>query len=287
MVAASVTPTVVTDARLLDRWTRVGVAVAVAPLLPWGTVHVFLMSVACHIPWWVAWIPALSTTGVMIASTRLAMRHRLDAHTRAMARWLSWFAITLDALVSGVYHVLPAHINPGPVVVFFVAILPVVMGGCLWHIRSATEAQEIRTASDAAERAAAAHAAQVERDTARAAELAHERQLTQARTAAAAAVQREQAARNRVTTALAAPSKPTLVPATPTGPTDALGREARPSPKRDAALRYLIERCRAGELDAVTGADVDREIGANGYARGTRLANWKRDVADYVAREAA
>jgi hypothetical protein len=287
-----------TDARLLDRWTRTGVAVAVAPLLPWGAVHVFLLAAACGIPSWVAWIPALSTTGVMIASTRLALQHKLDRHTRALAKYLSWFAITLDALVSGIYHVLPVHLTPSAVVIFTVAILPAIMGGLLWHIRSLAGAQESRAAAEAAEAAIAAQTATAELDAQRQAlalqasadeqrrldELNHAQQIADIRKQAAHAAEREQAARKRVADAVTAPSKPHLVPDPPAGPVDALGRPAKASPKRDKALRYLI--AQAGRLDEVTAAEVDRHIESKGYAR-KYLTEWKAGVRTHVTNKGA
>jgi hypothetical protein len=287
-----------TDARLLDRYTRIGVGVAVAPLLPWGAVHVFLLAAATGIPSWVAWIPALSTTGVMIASTRLALQHKLDRRTRALAKYLSWFAITLDALVSGIYHILPAHLTPNPAVIFTVAILPAIMGGLLWHIRSAAGAQESRMAAEAAEAATAAQAAAAELDAQRQAlalqaeadeqrriaNLNHEQQIANIRSQAAQAAEREQAAHKRVAAAITAPSKPTLVPPAPAGPVDALGRPAKASPKRDKALRYLLDQ--VVRLDDVTAAEVDRHIGSTGYAR-KYLTDWKDGVRAHVADKGA
>lgn len=270
------------DARLLDRWTRVGVSVAVAPLLPWGAVHVFLLSVVSGIPSWVAWVPALSTTGVMIASTRLALQHKLDRRTRTLAKYLSWFAITLDALVSGIYHVLPDHLTPNAVVIFTVAILPAIMGGLLWHIRSLAGAQEQREHAELAEldeRLAAEREIDLTAARRRDQEAAHALNLKR--------MANDTAAAQRATTEYLerqAPSKPHLVPDPPAGPVDALGRPAKASPKRDAALRYLI--AQHGRLDDVTAAEVDRHIKSTGYAR-KYLTEWKASVRTHVANKGA
>lgn len=292
--------------RLLDSWTKRGLTTAIAPLLPWGAASVFLLAVALGVPWWVAWIPALSTTGVMLGASLLSMRPGLDRHIRNYARNLAAFAIVLDALVSGVQHITPAHVaDPSKALVFLVCILPPVMGGLLYHAFLLARAQErdMVTAWEAAKRqaeadriareqaASAALAAEIERarvsEAERGKQLAHERQLAEIAAQTARDAEREATARRTVETALKPPVKttrvkPHLVPDPPAdGPVDALGRKARPAPKRDAALRYLLDAHRSGRnLDDITAAEVDKAIKANGYSK-SRLPTWITDVRAY------
>lgn len=299
-----------TDGRLLNRWTRAGLTTAISPLILWGAASVFMISVACGVSVWIAWVPALSTSGVMLASTLISLQSGLDRRIRHYAGYLAAFAVVLDALVAGVQHTLPATIDAPLGVKFLIGLLPSVMGGLLVHIWAMAHAQERREASELAAREARAETereARIEADRVHAAELAASRELaetaereTAARRRAQETAAREVATNKAALDRVAAPAPATVVkpvplhavpsvreakrPTKPAGTVDALGRAARPAPKRDAALKYLIQKCRAGELDGVTAAEVDRHIGANNYAK-RLLDGWKRDVREHVERE--
>lgn len=307
------TPEITSDVALprpiqfLDRWTQVGFTLVVAPLILSGAVSVFMLAVACGWDPWVAWIPAVSTSGVMIMSSQLAMRRGLDAHIKQWATRLTVTAILIEMVVAGLQHTLPTELHPPAIVLFLIGCLPTAMGGAtykLWRLASA--AQDAANAAVAqAKLDAIDHAAAQQAETAalaqriaiqeaadtrkRDAELSHQYQLAAlANQAAEAEVRRSQAAQT-VAKALKEPQRPHLVPPPATGPVDALGRPAKPSPKRDAALRYLLAEYRNGrDLDTVTAAEVDGVISANGYARkNNNLTTWIADVREYAAKGAA
>jgi hypothetical protein len=295
------------DPELFDTWTRYGIYIALIPLLGWDAASVFMLAVASKIDAWVAWIPAISTSGIMLASTRISMRPGLDPHVRAQARRLAWFGGVLGLVIAAVQHALPADIDtPHWGWRALIGGLPVAMGGALAHIYAQARASHdaaLRTYTEAqaAEAAAvlAAETAQILARQTREAELAHADQLAQIETratrerlAAELEAQRELAAlaARTATVASAVKSPPDLravPPPEPSGNVDALGRKARPSEKRDAALRYLLAEHRDGrDLDTVTAAEVDRAIKANGYAK-KNLAQWIADVRSYAQGSAA
>jgi Na+-transporting methylmalonyl-CoA/oxaloacetate decarboxylase gamma subunit len=299
--------------RYLDGWTNGFMAVVAAPLLLWGAASTFQLTNACFHNPWISWIPAASTSGVILVTSRLRERTGLDAHIKRLASYLIAVAMTIEISVSGIQHVLPSTLNPPALVLFFMGCVPTGMGGFtykLWRMAAAAEreanaaAEQARIeASEQAQAAIVAAQAQAEAERARLAaerekvalwEDAQARQrsanLAAQREAAQLAAQQTEAqlrlaeAQARVANAVnAAPAPaPKTTKANPKKPlhavdTDALGRVAKPSPKRDAALRYLIEQAKAGRLDEVTAAEVDKHIEANSYAR-RYLAEWKRDV---------
>ncbi|MGH9290836.1 MAG: hypothetical protein ACRD0V_21490, partial [Acidimicrobiales bacterium] len=198
--------------RLLDPWTRVGLVATAVPLLLWGGVSVTTLTHACQVSWLLAWIPAVATSGVMIAATLISMTPALDTATRRYAGWLAAGGIVADILAAGAAHYLESqHATPPPELAALMGGLPSLMGGLLIHVVALVSAQRRREAVDAraarlaAEQAAVAAAA--ERDAraradtaaaaARALELDHQRALTAeaTRTAHAGRVVAEQAER--------------------------------------------------------------------------------------------
>lgn len=289
--------------RFLDTWTQTGIGLVVAPLILWGATSVFMLTAACGVPMWAAWIPAVSTSGVMLVASRLAMRQGLDLHIKRYALWLAVAAVLIEMVVAGLQHALPETLNAPGLVKAMIGALPTAMGGAtfkIWSMASAAQDAANAAAQDAIDQAAlaaetarietAAHAeriaAQKSAESQRqAAEIAHQRELTALATTAAAAEQNRAKAAATVAKALeAAPQRPHLVPDPAPEPTDALGRPARVSPKRDAALRYLLTQ--RNRLNDVTAAEVDREIGANGYAR-KHLTTWITDVRTHAGEGAA
>lgn len=293
--------------RYLDRWDNALIGLVVIPLVLWGAASVFMLAMACRIEVWIAWVPALATTGVMLSTTRMAMRHGMPAHIKQWATYLAAFAVFAEIIVAGLQHSLPDKLQPPAIVMFVIGCLPTLMGAAtikVWasafaaqDAANAAAEQAARNELDRAETARIETAALAERlrleqaadARRRADELDHQRKLTQlASDAAAAEAQRAQAAATveKAVKAPAAPSRPRLVPPPATEPTDALGRPARPSPKRDAALRYLIAQHDDGRLEEVTATEVDKHIGANAYAR-KHLTTWIADVRAYVSKGAA
>lgn len=284
--------------RYLDTWTQAGIALVVAPLILWGAVSVFMLATACGITPWVAWVPAVSTSGVMLVTTRLAMRRGLDPHIKQWATGLAVVAVAIEMVVAGLQHALPATLQPPAVVMFLIGCLPTVMGAAtlkVWSAAStaqetanAVAAQAVLDARAADEQARAQTAALAEQlrlksaadAQAREAELAQARQLAALAAQTAQAEQAKAHAARQVADALKsppAPQRPHLVP--PPKPAGGL--------KRDAALAWLVEQARAGrDLDSIPAAEVDRHIGAKAYAR-KHLKTWIADVRAYVAKGVA
>lgn len=291
--------------RFLDSWTQAGIGFVVAPLILWGAASVFMLTAACGVPYWAAWIPAVSTSGVMLVTSRLAMRRGLDLHIKRYAAYLAVAAVLIEMVVAGLQHALPETLHAPAAVKALIGALPTAMGGAtfkVWSMASAAQDAANVAAQDALDQAALAAetarietAAQAQRLAAQTAadkqrqdsELAHQRELTKlAADAAAAETARAQAAQS-VAKALTTPQRPHLVPDPTPGSTDALGRPMRTSPKRDAALRYLLAQHNIGrDLHTVTAAEVDREIGGQGYAR-KHLKTWIADVLTHAGKGAA
>lgn len=263
---------------LFDPWTRRGLLLALVPLLGWDAASVFQLAVAAHITFYVAWIPAISTSGIMLASTRISMR-AADADVRRQAKILSWVGLSLGVVIAAVQHSLPQNLGTVPwEAMALIGALPVAMGGWLWHIYSLAHTRAEQTAT-AAHAAMIAHAeaeatAQRDRDTAerhRTAELAHARELaaTAERAATAQREATELAERKRATAASvvnAALTGPTLV-RTP-APKPAAKRTAKPT-LRDAAIAELVARHRAGgDITTTVAVELDAAIGASkGYCK--------------------
>lgn len=284
--------------RYLDRWDDRLIATGVAPLVLWGAASVFMLAKACGIEPWIAWVPALSTTGVMLVSTRMAMRYGMPAHIKRWATYLAVFAVFAEIIVAGLQHSLPQTLQPPAIVMFAIGCLPTLMGAATIKVWSAAHSAQT-AANAAAEQAtldaqtAAEHAraqtatlaeqlrlkATADAQT-REAELVQARQLAALAQQAAQAEQTKAAAARQVADALtspSAPNRPHLVP--PPKPTS--------SPKRDAALAWLVEQARAGrDLDSIPAAEVDRAIDAKAYAR-KHLKTWIADVRAYVAKGVA
>ena len=51
---------------LFDPWTRRGLLIALVPLLGWDAASVFQLATAAHVAAYVAWIPAISTSGMRL-----------------------------------------------------------------------------------------------------------------------------------------------------------------------------------------------------------------------------
>lgn len=301
--------------RLLDPLTRAGIALTAAPLLLWGGVSVACLTHATNVSWWIAWIPAVATSGVMIAATRIAMTQRLDRDIRRYAGWLSGAGILADILAAGAQHYLEAqHATPPPELAALMGGLPSLMGGLLIHIVCMVSAQARREVAEAeraaqavvdaaqARRVAEAEAVEAEAAAAKrkAADLAHQRELaTEAERAAAAlrekaaaeqqiaaAKRAESAALEAVLTAKPAPGLHLIKPAT---------RKAvrpgtrRPAPLKESALRYLAAQHEAGiDIDTISSATLDGQIGASpGYSK-KQIRAWREQVREHAAtRQAA
>lgn len=252
-----------TDAPLFSRWTWGAVGLTLAPLILWGAASVFLLAIAVGIPWYLAWIPSASTTGVMLLSSNFSMTETLSGHVRSYARTLAWFCISLDTLVAGLHLALPAQVHPGWGWLLLIGMLPPLMGGISWHMVGSAIREHRANLATAAAAQLAEQAARLEREaaTARAAELA-----------AAAARTREIEATNArrrdeaATVVNAALTGPTLVRSAPQRP--AAPRKTKPN-LRDTAITELVRRHRAGQdITDTVAAELDRTIGASkGYCK--------------------
>lgn len=297
--------------RLLDRLTWLGLALTVGPLLLWGGISVARLTEACNVSWWIAWIPAVATSGVMIAATKLAMTPTLDERIRAYAGWLSFGGILADILAAGAQHYLEArHLQPAPEMAAIMGGLPSLMGGLLVHIVAmvfAQARQEKAAAERAQAEAARAARAEVEAEAARRKRIAdeneaHQRKLDHQRELAAEAAratetlqrkaqaereltEAQQAAVATVNDALTAPLQ--LVHSTTSKRPAVAAQSGRGAPLKTKALRYLADQLAAGaDIDQIRPADLDKAIGASaGYSK-KQITTWRGQVKAHAARKA-
>lgn len=273
--------------RLLDRPTWLGLALTVGPLLLWGGVSVARLTHACAVTWWIAWIPAVATSGVMIAATKLAMTPTLDQRIRTYAGWLSAAGILADILAAGAQHWLEAqHRAPAPELAAVMGGLPSLMGGLLVHIVAMVVAQSRREREAA--QAAAVELDELSRATAlrsaeRAAELAHAAALAEQAQARLAVEQELATAKADRVAMVEQATAPVLRlaagggrgrTAVPRGP--ASGRR---SPVRDAAIRWLRERHEGGhDLASVGPSELATAIQASRETCKKGLPEWRSAV---------
>lgn len=292
----------------LSRSTRAGLVITLAPLLVWGWVALTRLALACAVPVAIAWIPAVATSGVMIAATTLAMTATLDRPTRRYAGWLATLGIGADIAAAGVQHYLEAlHQQPPAWLAVPVGGLPCLMGGLLVHVVGLVYAQRRREVVDA-ERARlereradadAAAAAQRQRDKDAEDETRHRRDLARAAELAdeaeRAAVARQREADEAQRLSEAQTRVAAVVDEALTPPADLrAARERRATtprkaaassraPLRDAAIRYLAAQHRDGvDLDTIGPAALDRAIGATGYSK-RHIAAWREQVRTHEA----
>jgi hypothetical protein len=280
-------------------WTRRALTAALIPLLGWDAASVFQLAMAVGNGWYIAWIPALSTSGLMLAATQIAQR-ATDPDVRRHATWLAWTALVMGVFIAGVQHVLPAHLEHVPWYWrALVGSLPVAAGGWLYHIyatgtarakavaEAARAAQRVEAAAQREAEIARTHAAEAaERDriTAerqRAEEIAHAKTLADlaakaanAEAAAAAEVARKLAAQRQLDDLVTSYAKPRAVASR--------ARATNPGATtlKAKAIAELVRRHRAGDdIRQTVGADLDRAIGASvGYSKKLPL----KDVIDHV-----
>lgn len=176
-------------------------------LLLWGGVSLFHLARLCNVPGWFAWIPSVSTSGVMLLATAIGIRDHLEKKTKVWAWSLAGFGIFCDIVVAGGQHVIAMSdtpTTPHPAWGWAIGGLPPLMGGALVHVMAMAKAQHNR-AKAATERAAQERAERADREAINAA--AHERdlaaQLTLENTRSTNAI-KESAARERAAGAEAA-----------------------------------------------------------------------------------
>lgn len=261
---------------LFDRWTRRGLLLALVPLLGWDAASVFSLALAAHVAVYVAWIPAISTSGIMLASSRISTQ-ATDPDVRRQAKILSWVSLALGVFIAAVQHALPTQLGAVPwEAMALIGALPVAMGGWLWHVYSLAHARaDAATLAAAAEVIARAEAdATAQRDriaaqrdqeaqiaTARALADIATRKAAAEREAADAATRRAAAQRKLVGEVADVTDGPRVVPVRKPA-----GREA---PLRKAAITELVRRHRAGQdITKTVSAELDRTIGASvGYSK--------------------
>jgi hypothetical protein len=260
---------------LFDKWTRRGLLAALVPLLGWDAASVFSLATAAHVAAYVAWIPAISTSGIMLASSRISTQ-ATDPDVRRQAKVLSWVGLALGVFIAAVQHALPTDLGSVPwEVMALIGALPVAMGGWLWHIYSLAHARA--EAAELARQAAAIAQTQAdaiaERDRI-AAERDREAQIATARALADIATRKaaaEREAAEAATRRAAAERKLTSeVADVADGPRAVPTRRpaGREAPMRKAAIAELVRRHRAGQdIRKTVSAELDRAIGASGYSK--------------------
>lgn len=117
-------------------------------LLLWGGVSLFHLAVLCKVPEYWAWIPPVSTSGVMLLSTAIAMQDKLEQKIRNWAWGLAGFGIFADIAAAGGQHVMEmtngATYTPDPMWGMAIGGLPPLMGGVLVHVISMVFSQHRR-----------------------------------------------------------------------------------------------------------------------------------------------
>lgn len=288
----------------LNRWTLTGLVVAICSLVIWEWVALVNLALACLVWTWICWIPAMATSGVMLASTALHMTPELDQRIRTYAGWLAAGGITAGILGTGLQHYLEAaHITPSPWVALPLGGIPVFMGGLLVHLLSMVFAQRRREQAHAEAAQAKAEAnrqalvvAENDRQLRASTETAehdrklqHQRELTAEakRTAdeitrqALAAKELREATEKRAEVAREVLAKPHLVVVGNTRKTKAASGDS-PS---EQAQAWLIEQHHAG----IALNSADPRVGPSAIAAATGLnaetcrkshKKWKAAVAD-------
>lgn len=285
----------------LNRFLLGIAAFTAAVLLFWGGESLFEFARKCHVAAWLAWIPAVSTSGVMLLSTAIAMNKALDKHTRIWAGSLAGFGILMDVAAAMGQHVLAMQTGPVHVAPVWGAViggLPPLMGGLLVHVISLVFGQHRREQAEAEAAALEAERqrqmridAEAER-TRRIAEesadadrkLRHQQALSAEaqRQADATKRQADEAARLRDATAQRAEvarevlAKPHLVVdntrKSKSAPVVSVGEQAQ---------AWLMEQHRAGvDYQNIGPAEIARAIDGKSNTCKTSHKTWKARVAD-------
>lgn len=285
----------------LNRFLLAIAAFTAAVLLFWGGESLFHFATLCKVPRWLAWIPAVSTSGVMLIATAIAMNKELDHNIRMWAGSLAGFGILMDVTAAMGQHVLAMRsgpISPSPVWGAVIGGLPPLMGGLLVHVISLVFGQHRREQARAedlareAERQRRAHIATeaartqqiAEENAANARALDHQRKLTAeaTRTADEMARQANEATRLQVATEQRAAvarevlAKPHLVVDNTRKPKAAV----MASVGGEQVQAWLMEQHRAGvDYQSIGPAEIARATGAKPETCKSRHKAWKAVVA--------
>jgi hypothetical protein len=141
----------------IGRLPQIGLVATIIPLLIWGWIALFNLAERCGVPWYMAWIPSVATSGVMLASTTLSLQPGLDRSIHRYAGGLAVGGILGDILAAGTEEYLQAAaIQPPALLAVPVGGIPCLMGGLLIHAVAMTFTQRRREDAEA-------EAAEVER----------------------------------------------------------------------------------------------------------------------------
>jgi len=202
----------------LNRWVLTGLVVAISFLVAWEWIALIGLAKSASVWYWIRPIPAVATSGVMLASTALHMTYELDQRIRSYAGWLAAAGIFCGILGTATQHYIEAaHVRPDPWLALPVGGIPVCMGGLLVHLLAMVFAQRQRELAAAEANARAKQERERETALADAARLArvaseetaHNRALARQRELAAEAkrtadeVERQAAAAERLRVATA------------------------------------------------------------------------------------
>lgn len=243
-------------------------------LLLWGGEALFHLARQCRVSAVWAWVPSVSTSGVMLLSTAIAMQHRVAEKIRRWAWSLASFGIVADIAAAGGEHVMA--MQPGPLPTpspwwgMAIGGLPSLMGGILIHVVSMVygqwrrEQRDLDAATDELDTAES-----VRKANALAEERAADARLVALRGEAAAATRlRQAAATDRDTAATAA----------------ATALRQRSQAEQDLAAARVA---RDEAEEQVSAAEKDYERARSKQRRATAVAATERPLSRPVAAAAA
>ncbi|MGH3921844.1 MAG: hypothetical protein ACRDTT_03030 [Pseudonocardiaceae bacterium] len=286
----------------MSGWTLSGLVGAICSLVIWEWVA--LVQLALQVQVWtpICWIPAVATSGVMLAATAMHMTPELAPSIRRYAGWLSAVGIVGGILGTGTSHYLDAaHITPSPWMALPVGGIPVLMGGLLVHLLSMVFAQKrgeqaAAAVADVARQARmdADRRAEAERqDRIRAEEDGHRRDVARQRELADAAKtaanetarQATEAERLKAATELRAEIAQRALSATTTRPRLVVnnvpnGSSSRPGEWQARAEAWLRSQADAGrDWQSIGPAEISRAIDAKPGTCKSSHQRWKASVA--------
>lgn len=288
----------------LNPWVQLGLYATIITLLIWGWVALTRLAHMLEVPWALAWIPAVATSGVMLAATMLSLTPGLERRVRTYTGWLAFGGIAGDILATGTQHYLEArHLDPPAWLAVPVGGIPCLMGGLLVHAvamvfaqrrREQAEAEAVARRADQERQARAEAEAEAAKTAAalasqRNADLAHERQLTVERAKQADEMRRRAEAERKLTEAVTVRAETAREALTATGRPHLVVDNTRKqrarssSPVRDAALAWLRQQHAEGaDLDAIGPKEISVAIGASYDTCKKGLANWRATISELV-----
>jgi hypothetical protein len=291
----------------IGRLPQIGLVATIIPLLIWGWIALFNLAERCGVPWYMAWIPSVATSGVMLASTTLSLQPGLDRSIHRYAGGLAVGGILGDILAAGTEEYLQAAaIQPPALLAVPVGGIPCLMGGLLIHAvamvfmqrrreDAEAEAAEIerqrqkqaRIDAQAAQDAADARTAKANREA-----LVSQQERTAEAKRTADELARRATAERALTDAVARRAEVAQKALAPTqaGPhlvVDNTRRKApaprTASPVRDKALVYLRQQAAEGaDLAKIGPAVLAKAIGESPNTCKKSLPQWRAIIAELM-----